>query len=117
MPEPPPTNFAVIKVGTKLTAIIDIENEAEIRQYTWKPRRLHGCTYAARMHKAYNGEAIIYMHRQITKCPRKLVVHHHNKKTLDNRKCNLICCSKDSHRQYHKYGTTIPVIQNLEAYR
>jgi len=116
MPEPIPTNFATIKVGKHATAIIDKCFEEEIGQYKWFIKTCHGCIYAVRKHKSARGESIVYMHRQITRCPRGFVVHHRNKKTLDNRLSNLQPCSKDQHRQLHQYGTEIPEI-DLEPYR
>ena len=108
LPEPIPQNFATIKVGKSLTALIDADDEQEIKKHNWFLKKCHGCTYAARKHKGESKECVVYMHRQIARAPRHFVVHHKNKKTLDNRKSNLQCCSKDEHRCYHKYGTTIP---------
>jgi len=116
MPEPIPQNFKTIKVGQKHTAIIDPEDEAEISKHSWFIKSCHGCLYAARVHESPGRKTIIYMHRQIANAPRGFVVHHKNGKTLDNRKSNLQCCSKDAHRQYHLYGTSIPNI-DLKPYR
>lgn len=116
MPDPPPTNFATIKVGKHATAIIDILDEDEIKKYTWYIKKSHGCIYAVRQHISADRKTIIYMHRQLTRCPRGFVVHHRNGNTLDNRLSNLQPCSKDMHRCYHRYGTTIPEI-DLRPYR
>ncbi len=116
MPEPPPTNFEMIKVGKHATAIIDIADKEEIEKYTWFIKKTRGCVYAARSHISPGRKTIVYMHRQIARCPRGFVVHHRNGNTLDNRKSNLQCCSKDHHRQFHQYGTSIPEM-DLEPYR
>jgi len=116
MAEPIPTNFAVVKVGKHATAIIDKKDETEISKHTWFVKKCHGCIYAARQHESPGRKTIIYMHRQLTRCPRGFVVHHRNGNTLDNRLSNLQPCSKDQHRCFHKYGTTIPEM-DLDVYR
>ena len=105
MPEPIPTSFAVIKLTRGLTAIVDIEDEDQVRQHAWKAKISNHCWYAVRTVVKNGQEFSIKMHRQIAQTPRGMVCHHQNKHTLDNRKSNLFNVSKDEHRWWHKCGT------------
>lgn len=105
MPDPVPTNFAVIKLTHGLTAIIDKDDEPEISKYSWKAKMSNHCWYAIRIKEVLGYQYEIKMHRQVALTPRGMVCHHQNHHTLDNRKSNLFNVSKDEHRWWHKCGT------------
>jgi len=46
------------------------------------------------------------MHRQIMHTPKGFIVHHKNRRTLDNRKQNLINLTDEQHKEVHKYPFT-----------
>ena len=83
-------------------AIVDAADYPALAKYKWYAQGEPGSRrfYAARTHK---GRAI-WMHRQIMKPPKGMVVDHINGNGLDNRRCNLRICTQlenaqNSHRR------------------
>jgi hypothetical protein len=97
------TNFAVIPVHPNNAAIIDSDDFDRIAKFKWYITKQHGLPYAARKVNSKNGSYWVRMHREIMHTPKKKIVHHKNRKTLDNRKCNLINLTQAEHIDIHKY--------------
>ena len=77
-------------------AIVDDADYDWLSRFSWyvNIHRKSKLRYAARNGvQTKTGRRVIYMHREITNCPRGLVVDHINHKTLDNQKANLRVCS------------------------
>lgn len=82
-------------------ATVDIEDFERLKKYKWHIHRFGNTYYAARVVKTKNSSFHVYMHRQITHCPAGKVVHHLNGCGLDNRKSNLLICTKEEHNFFH----------------
>lgn len=82
-------------------ATVDIEDFERLSKYKWHVHRWGNTYYAARLVRSKNSTYHVYMHRQITHCPRGKVVHHLNGRGLDNRKANLLVCTKQEHNFFH----------------
>jgi len=92
----------LIKVGDR-TAIIDKEDAHRITPYKWHLKKGYYNFYAYR-NKTTNGVTFrVYMHRQIMRCPTRLIVHHKNHNGLDNRKVNLGNMTKEEHNILHRF--------------
>lgn len=83
----PESNVKRIPLDNGHYAIVDAADYEWLRQYNW--HFLNG--YAARRTK---GKAI-YMHQQIMQPPEGMIVDHHNRSKLDNRRSNLRVCTSD----------------------
>jgi len=92
-----------LQIGGK-NCIIDKEDGNRICHYTWKLRKVRTQYYACRKVVTNGREFLVFMHRQITRCPNHLVVHHQNRCGLDNRKCNLQLMTPQEHHLLHKFG-------------
>lgn len=84
-------------------AIIDKEDSERITPYTWYTRRTRFNVYAFRIVKPHDKKYMVWMHRQIMRCPNDMVVHHKNRNGLDNRKDNLILMTPQAHAEFHRY--------------
>ena len=82
-------------------ATVDPEDVKRLKKYKWHYHRWGGTHYAARVVKSKNSTFHVYMHRQIMHTPRNVVVHHLNGNGLDNRKKNLLNCTKQEHNFFH----------------
>jgi len=94
-------NFAIIKLTHGMTAIVDPDDYEKLKAYHWQARKSFCRYYAMRKITTDHGECWIRMHREITFCPAGLIVHHVNRRTLDNRKCNLQIMSQQQHQAIH----------------
>lgn len=92
---------AIIPLTAGKSAKVDPADFDNLTRYTWHYHRYGNTYYAARVVRAAAGPFHVYMHRQITHCPRAKVVHHINGNGLDNRRCNLLVCTKDEHNFFH----------------
>ncbi len=94
-------NFAIIKLTHGRTAIVSPEDYEELNKYSWQARKSYSRYYAMRKVVEDGHEYWIRMHRQVTNCPSGLIVHHQNRRTLDNRRCNLQVMSQKLHQAIH----------------
>jgi hypothetical protein len=89
--------------------LVDDEDFAEVSRLSWYARRCNtdDALYAART-KRNNGRTItIYMHRLLTQCPVDCQVDHQNHNGLDNRRENLLVCSKPENLKNRKWRKRI----------
>jgi len=97
--------FLIIKLTNGGEAIID-DDQSHLLMYKWQ-KIINSKTYYV---TRYTKERSIYLHRQIMGViDRKTTqVDHINGNGLDNRKCNLRCCttSENHANTFHVYGTT-----------
>jgi len=83
-----------IPLGNGLFATVDAADYPELSQYRWYANR-HGCTiYACR----YEGGRELYMHRVIMKPRPDQIVHHRDHDGLNNRRDNLLVCTRRQHQ-------------------
>lgn len=102
-PTTPVGDYAVIELSKGLSCIVDAEDYERLSNYKWYATKWSYHYYAARK-TVHKGKTFwIPMHRQITHCPRYLIVHHDNHDTLDNRKANLVKMTKEQHNWLHGY--------------
>ena len=94
-------NFGMIKVHPCKAAIVDLEDYDNLNQYKWYVIKQHGLPYAARKETSKARTYWIRMHRQIMHTPFGQIVHHKNRRTLDNRKINLRNRTDAQHRAIH----------------
>lgn len=94
-------DVGVIPLANGKSAIVDIEDLERLSKYKWHVHRYGNTYYAARVVRSKNSTFHVYMHRQIMHCPRGKVVHHLNGNGLDNRKENLLICTKQEHNFFH----------------
>ena len=95
-------NFGMIPVSPGSAAIVDIDDYENIKKYRWHLIKQHGRGYAARKVKTNGKIYWVRMHRQIMHTPNKFVVHHRNRRTLDNRRSNLVNVTDARHTEIHK---------------
>lgn len=94
-------DYGVVPLGGDKYALVDPEDFERIKKYKWHVHRYGSTYYAAREVKSKNSTFHVYMHRQIMHTPRGKVVHHLNGRGLDNRKKNLLNCTKQEHNFFH----------------
>jgi hypothetical protein len=71
-------------------AIVDAADCDRLSRYRWSAMERNGKCYAYRR----EGKRRIWMHRQIMKAPRNLVVDHKDGNSLNNRRSNLHLCTR-----------------------
>lgn len=87
------------------TTICDVEDLKKVSEAggSWWAANKQGSTnknpYVTTKIKKYGKRKGLLMHRLITDCPEGMEVHHKNGDVADNRKGNLECLSKKSHRE------------------
>ncbi len=82
--------FRRIFLGDGKYAIVDPEDYYQVSKYHWGTERKGDSTYAVRLSRDKKGSRItIYMHREIMKPPRRLLIDHKNNIPSDNRRANL----------------------------
>lgn len=79
-------------------AIVDREDYEYLNQFKWHANKKNSGEYAARLWPGKKKR--MYMHRLLTDCPDGKVVHHRNHVTLDNRRCNMLVCTKAVNNLY-----------------
>lgn len=94
-----------IKLTQGQVALVDDEDYDMLMQYKWCAHK-QGCGdfYAVRTIKLDGKNYTIRMHRFLMGLTKgeKLVVHHKNHNTLDNRKINLINCTHKENLRHQK---------------
>jgi len=90
-----------IPVSGGRRAIVDPEDFERLKRYSWHVHRWGNTYYAARAVKGKTRSFHVYMHRQIMHTPRGMVVHHLNGNGFDNRKANMLNCTKQGHNFFH----------------
>lgn len=79
----------LIPLTQGLTATVDDEDFAWLKQWRWQTQHAASCIYAVRHCQKAGVEFKVYMHRQIMNAKAGEEVHHKNGDTLDNRRENL----------------------------
>jgi len=100
-PIPQGSPLCTIPLGNGKYAIVDPEDFENLSKYTWFYKVNYSSGYAARKVRHKASETLIFMHRQITHCPKNKIVHHVNHNTLDNRKVNLLNMTREQHDYLH----------------
>lgn len=90
-----------IPLGNGGCAWVDEEDLGRLSKYHWFAKQSQSGWYAVRKVTSKNSVYFVRMHRQIMHTPRGLVVHHFNGIKMDNRKVNLLNCTKAQHNFYH----------------
>jgi len=99
-PVKPPANSKIIIARGGYQVIVDAELYDTLNQFKWFLKKSSHRFYVCRR-KIIRGKTFtIRMHRQITKCPSWMIVHHINQDTLDNRRANLKVISQREHRHF-----------------
>lgn len=93
--------IGIIPLPAGKSAIVDPADLERLKRFTWHYHRYGNTYYAARLVRGKNSTYHVYMHRQIMHCPRGMVVHHLNGNGLDNRRSNLLVCTKNEHNFFH----------------
>lgn len=94
-------DVGIIPLSGGRSAIVDIEDFHRLKRYKWHYHRFGNTYYAARVVYSKNKSFHVYMHRQVTHCPKAKTVHHLNGNGLDNRRSNLLVCTKQEHNFFH----------------
>ena len=84
------------KHGT-FTVLYDAEDAHKVEPYKWSIMEGHDTYYAKRsLPRRADGSrpSPLLMHREITECPKGMVVDHENKNGLDNTRENLRVCTR-----------------------
>lgn len=105
-----PTNFACIPLTGGLVTLVSIEDLDWLSRWKWKAVRSSFCFYACRDIVLNGTEIRLRMHRVICKCPDGFVVHHKNRRSLDNRRSNLMIVTDEQHHKFHNFSE---VVNNL----
>lgn len=92
---------AKIDLGNGLFAIVDPERRETLCKYNWYPELFHSSTYAVADIIARGHKKKLRMHRLVANTPPRMICHHINYNTLDNRKENLLNCTKQRHNEIH----------------
>jgi len=81
-----------------LFAFVDECDYQNTTYFKWHANKKNSGEYAARWNPETKHR--MYMHRLLTDCPDDKLVHHRNHHTLDNRRCNMLVCTKAVNNLY-----------------
>lgn len=95
------SNFACIKLKPDGATLVDPEDYKHLNQWKWYKRKSFNRYYAQRPIRTKTGTFWLKMHRQIMQTPPGYVVHHKNRRTMDNRKSNLENMTQKNHKLLH----------------
>lgn len=104
IPQPEIEPQTRIRLSHGLYAIVNPKDYIWLSRWRWKAKKSKSGWYAVRVRRFRGKEYLIRMHREITACPQDKVPHHKNRKTLDNRRCNLENLTPAEHREKHRFG-------------
>lgn len=91
----------LIQIAPEMFAIVDDCKYDALVKFKWRAVQ-HRRGYYARASFLRDGRKIsISMHRFIAQTPFGMVCHHLNLNSLDNRRSNLLNCSKRYHDKFH----------------
>lgn len=96
--EGPDPNTCQIKLNRGLVCIFDRADLELVSQYKWKAVKSHRFYYAVAKVRDKGKVRYIRMHRLLTNCPAHQIVHHCNRRPMDNRQINLQIMDRDDHR-------------------
>ena len=91
--------FPIIRLTKGFSTIVDLADLPWIQMYRWIALKSAGKWYAARRVIHSGKSHYIRLHREIMNCPEDLEVHHLNGNGLDNRRCNLVCVSREENHR------------------
>ncbi|KKN16028.1 hypothetical protein LCGC14_0979900 [marine sediment metagenome] len=89
-----PVLWVLVPLTRGKFAKVDVENVLLIAPHSWQATPTTYGTYRAETHI---NKKVVRMHRFIMNAPAGKDIHHKNGNTLDNRKCNLLVCSRSEH--------------------
>lgn len=83
--------FRRIPMAGPKYAIVDPADYERLRKYEWFARKGKNSFYARRYEARGKGkkETLVYMHQEIIKVPKGMMVDHINHDSMDNRRANL----------------------------
>jgi len=99
-PKLPPGGYGYIKVGSKYSALVELDDYIQQGKYHWRPKRKKKKIYAVRRFVRNGKTYEISMHRAIMHSRPGEEPHHKNHNSLDNRKCNLENVPHNNHPRY-----------------
>lgn len=98
------TEPAKIYLGEGLFAVVDSIRRERLCKYNWYPEVFHSSTYAVADIVVRGHKKKLRMHRLVANTPPQKITHHINHITLDNRRENLLNCTKQEHNELHNRG-------------
>lgn len=90
-----------IPLGNGLQAIVDADRYLGLLKYNWRAEQFHASTYAVADIIVRGHKKKLRMHRLVANTPPMKITHHKNHNSLDNRRENLLNCTKQEHNELH----------------
>ena len=87
------------KKGQEIT--VDDEDYEELNKHDWSAHKQGGTYYARRCTSVKNKKTTIRMHRVVMGAKQGSEIDHINGNGLDNRRSNLLVCTKQEHNFFH----------------
>lgn len=85
-------------------ALVDDEDFEWLNHHTWACQKSRATCYAIREEYSDGKQTKVYMHRQILHSQRGQRTHHINGNGLDNRRANIVACTRSEHAKIHPRG-------------
>lgn len=84
--------YVIYPINSSKPILVDKEGYELCKKYKWRVSK-----------KGYaKATEIGMMHRYITSCPPNKEVHHIDKQKLNNKKSNLLVCTREEHVAIHR---------------